>query len=186
MNIRLIQLTAFIVLISMLACTNKTKNEHDQLTKKEMLADSVTSLEKSLHRDSILDPEKASKMRAAYLSYVNSYPKDSIAPEYLFRAAEIALNNNKPLDACSYLYRIKNQYPDYPRMPGVLFQMGHIYDSRLNDIQKAKKYYGLFLRKYPEHPLSADVSALIKLLEVDDLSMIRKFEAQNSQEEADN
>ena len=75
------------------ACQNNDNNNANSASdERQVLLDSITENEKALHADLELDVAKADDMIELYLQFVNTYESDSLAPEYLFRAAEIAMN----------------------------------------------------------------------------------------------
>ena len=150
---------------------------------KQVLLDSIQSMEADLHSDIEVDAEKAQDMIVMYLNYSNRYKKDSLSPEYLFRAAEIAMNTDKPIDACSYLYRIERQYEDFDKMPAVYYLLGFVNQNMIGDKQNAEAYYQKFLDKYPNHSRAEEVAIIMNSIHIDDLELVREFEMQNAEDE---
>ncbi|MFP4664463.1 MAG: tetratricopeptide repeat protein [Bacteroidales bacterium] len=183
-----------LMVISFSACINKSnesgdaqknidKSEQDtsdQTPDRMALQDSITQMEKDLHSTLELDEAKANQMLVEYLNYVNYFEHDSLAPEYLFRAAEIAMNTDRPSDAVAYLNRIDKNYPEFDKKPQVIYLLGYIYDSMLNKKEAAEKHYKEFLKKYPEHRRSEEVKLQLKYLNKSDLEMVREFEKNNA------
>lgn len=165
---------------SVVAC--QPKNETKELVKDErqIMLDDITNYEKELHKDLELDPVKAEEMLVLYLNFCNTYKQDSLTPEYLFRAAEIAMNSGKPLDACAYFYRIDKQFKDFDKMSAVIYLQAYVYQNMLGDLENAELYYKRFLNEYPEHSRVKEVQMILDMLYLDDAEMIRKFEENNS------
>lgn len=164
------------------ACQNNDKNNaNSELDERQVLLDSITENEKALHADLELDVTKADDMIQLYLQFANAYEGDSLAPEYLFRAAEIAMNAGKPVDACSYLYRVESQYEDYANMPAVYLMLGFVHENMNGDKQNAEKYYQEFVNRYPDHERAEEVQHIIDNLHMSDLELIRQFEKQNQE-----
>ncbi|MFO7879001.1 MAG: tetratricopeptide repeat protein [Bacteroidota bacterium] len=192
MNIKLSFL--LVLVISFSACVNQDNESGDaqknidkaeqdtvdQTPDRMALQDSITQMEKDLHSTLELDEAKANQMLVEYLNYVNYFENDSLAPEYLFRAAEIAMNTGKPSDAVAYLNRIDENYPEFDKKPQVIYLLGYIYDSMLTNKEAAEKYYKEFLKKYPEHRRSGEVKLQLKYLNKSDLEMVREFEKNNA------
>lgn len=164
------------------SCQNNDKNNTITDTdERQVLLDSITVNEKALHADLELDVAKADDMIQLYLQFANVYEGDSLVPEYLFRAAEIAMNAGKPVDACSYLYRVESQYEDYANMPAVYFMLGFVHENMTGDKQNAEKYYQEFVNRYPDHERAEEVQHIIDNLHMSDLELIRQFEKQNQE-----
>jgi len=169
-----------VLIFSLLSCqSNNTSN----VDSKQVLVDSIQTMEADLHSDMEVDAEKGQKMIALYLNYSNRYKKDSLSPEYLFRAAEIAMNTDKPIDACSYLYRIERQYENFDKMPAVYYMLGFVNQNMIGDKENAEAYYQKFLDKYPNHSRAEEVGIILNSIHVDDLELVREFETQNVENE---
>jgi tetratricopeptide (TPR) repeat protein len=170
-------LAILLITASVFSCNNKDLNT---VSEKDVLLDSITIFEKDLHSDIILNQDKAVKMIKLYLEYSDQYKTDSLAPEYLFRAAEIAMNSDKPIDACSYLFRIEKKYNgQFDKMPAVIYMLGYVHENMLNDFDNAEAYYNKFLKEYPDNPRAEEVKLVISHLRMSDEELIRQFEKQN-------
>ncbi len=167
---------SIIVLILVSACHQKKQPETSVKDNRQVLLDSITHYEKILHAELELDLKKAEKMQSLYLNFCNQYKQDSLTPEYLFRAAEIAMNSNKPIDATSYLYRIDKQYKDFNKLSTVIYLLGYINQNMLGDLKTAEIYYNRFIEEYPEHSRVEEVRETLKTLHLSDIELIRQFE----------
>jgi hypothetical protein len=166
------------VVVSMLivSCGNAKKPlaERNQLTKE------ISDMEKVLLANDEPDADLADKMINAYLEYAEKFPQDTVTPEFLFKASEIAMNFGRASEAIEFLTRIENDYTKYDKYPAVIFMKAFIYENYLDDINKAADYYTIFLEKYPNHKLAKDAEAALTFLGLDDEELIKLFE-ENSQ-----
>ncbi len=176
------------VILSMLllACEQSNKDSEQEKEsaevnkqQEEVMLSKIKQHEKKLHESKELNRSKANEMILLYLNYASEYDNDSLVPEYLFRAAELAMNVERPYDAVAYLQRIDKNYPDFDKMSWVVYLTGFIYDSMLEKDETAKKYYTRFLDKWPDHPRAEEVEILISYLNMSDEELIKSFEKSN-------
>lgn len=166
----------FAVSMIVASCGNAKKPlaERNQLTKE------ISDMEKSLLANDEPDADLADKMINAYLEYAEKFPQDTVTPEYLFKASEIAMNFGRATEAIEFLTRIEKDYKKYDKYPAVIFMKAFIYENYLDDINKAADYYTIFVEKYPNHKLAKDANAALTYLGLDDEELIKLFE-KNSQ-----
>lgn len=149
---------------------------------KETMVNKIKSLEDKVYSDSIksVSPSAGNDLAMVYVQYVNKYPTDTICAEYLFRAAELARSLNQPKQAIVYYDMITLKYPAYRKVPVCFFLEGFVYENQMNDIMNARKYYKLFITKYPAHPLVRDTKILIENLGKSPEELIKNFEEQKA------
>ena len=114
-----------------------------------------------------------------YVGFANDYPNDSLAPMYLTKAADVAMNIKRGDIAIKYLDRVVKDYPDYDKLADCYFMRGYVYETVLADINKAKEAYELFLLQYPNHPLAADTRIIIQNLSLSDEEIIKMIMEKN-------
>ncbi len=170
-------LVLLVFVLSFNACNN-TKNKK-QLTEKDRLINEIATNEEKLFNDSEPNKEKAGDMIKMYLNYVQTYPEDTLSPEYLFKASEIAMNFEQPHNAIRYLSQIEDNYPNFSKYPTCLFMKGHIYHNIIGDLTKAKEYYQIYIDKYPDHTFTKDAESALMFLDLDDAQLIDLFEDMN-------
>ncbi len=131
------------------------------------------------------DLEKTGKLNVkAAKDYVNDCeafvlisPKDSLSPEYLFKAGEVA-HTIKSYNKTFELYDwILEKYPNYRKAPTALFLKGYILDNELKKYDDAKEIYNRFLQKYPNSELVDDVKTLIEYMGKSDEEILKMIEA---------
>lgn len=163
-----------IVVVSMLivSCGNAKK----PLADRNLLSKEISDMEKALLANDEPDDELADNMINAYLEYAEKFPQDTVTPEYLFKASEIAMNFGRATEAIEFLTRIEKDYKQYDKYPAVIFMKAFIYENYLDDINKAADYYTIFVEKYPNHKLAKDAEAALTYLGLDDEELIKLFE----------
>lgn len=155
MKPRIFNLAFLLVLLIASSCA--------QNAEKKKLANEVIRLETEILSDSsgILDRNKGLEMIQAYENYANALPKDSLAPEYLYKGAEIAMNLQMAGTAIEYHQRILNNYPDFDNRAYCIFLQAFIYENQMQQYEPAKKLYQEFIDSFPEHPLADDAAVSI-------------------------
>ena len=131
---------------------------------KKQMQENVISLENSLYADSIgpVDRLKAQELIQAYENYANVYPDDSLAPEYLYKSGEIAMNLQMSGRAVGSFQKILNNYPDFDKAALCIFLQAFIYENQMQQYDESRKLYREFLEKYPEHELAEDALVSIQ------------------------
>lgn len=161
-----------IIVGTLFSCGSKTKSD----TKNEDLKNQIVEKEKETYSSDSLNLDLANDLITVYLAYANEFPQDSLAPEYLFKAAEISMNINKAKHSIDYLTEIENNYKNYDKYVATLFLKAFILENYLKDFENAEKYYSIVVEKYPDHPLAQDAEAAISFLGIDDEELIKMFQ----------
>ena len=179
-SIRQFGIILMIFSIFLASCAGPTAESEE---KEKSIEESIAELENELFNtnQSKLDKRKALDLVNLYVRYVNQYPDEPISPEYLFKASDISMNLNRPRKTIQLFDRILTEYPGYNKTPSALFLKAFVYEDQLQDYDKAKKYYNLFLEKYPNSEFADDAEVSIKNLGKSPEELIREFE-QNEQE----
>jgi len=157
----IIAFTAFFVTSCENEGTSKKKAESVNLTKEE-LQSIIKNTEKEVFD---VPPEKINQSKVKFLaSYYVKYAAygDSLAPEYLYKAAGIYMNTHEPVKAIKALDEIINKYPSYNKTENCYFLRGFVYDDKLKDTANARKYYKEYLIKYPNGDFSKDTKLLLE------------------------
>ncbi|MGC9331908.1 MAG: tetratricopeptide repeat protein [Bacteroidales bacterium] len=189
MTIRQYFIFFFFVVFLLSACNQKdrdsgtkpetTEQDAETVQSKEEMQKQIINREKVLHEDAELDVSIANDLILLYVSYASQFTQDSLVPEYLFRAAELAMNVDRPYDAVVYLQRIEKNYPGFDKIPWVVYLTGFIYDSMLNEDEIAEMYYDRFLDNWPDHARAEEVRMLKLYLHMSDKEIIDRFEKSN-------
>ncbi|MFZ4800263.1 MAG: tetratricopeptide repeat protein [Bacteroidia bacterium] len=128
---------------------------------KEKMIDEITKLENS---DSAFSITQISDLYWNYASFVEKYPDDERAPEFLFKAAQRSSILNKAKEGIGFFEKLIVTYPNSKYCEQALFSIAFSYENNLNDFDKARVYYNQFLQKYPNSELAEDAKLSIENL----------------------
>lgn len=133
-------------------------------TSPEKMSEKITKLEQEMKTQSPADTAKVNELIASYEQFAAKFPKDTMTPEYLFRAGGLCLSFNKANKSLELFRKAEQDYPAYKRAGECLFMQGFVFENALGDINNAGKIYKEFLDKYPSHPLADDAELSLKYL----------------------
>jgi tetratricopeptide (TPR) repeat protein len=147
---------------------------------KEKLQEEIAIAEKELFSNDkgtfVFEEKLVLKAIDAYQKFVNSFPEDSMAAEYLFKKADLHRSLKNTEQAITTYNLIIEKYPNYIKTPYCLFLKGFIYENELNNLEKAKESYQAFLDTYPNHDLADDVAFSLNNLGKTPEQLIKEFE----------
>jgi outer membrane protein assembly factor BamD (BamD/ComL family) len=129
----------------------------------------------------IPDKTKVKEMLDLYTKFADTYPKDTMAPVYLYKAANLSMNTNQNENAIVLLDRIIKDYSDYSKLPETYFLKAFIYDNNVKNINKAREAYTVFLQKFPKSDLADDATISLDNLGKTPELIIKEFEAKLKQ-----
>lgn len=109
------------------------------------------------------DPATADQLTDLYVAFADSYPTDSLTPQFLMKGAEMQSNVIHTERAIELFDRIINDYPYFSEVPMCYFLKGNAYDLN-SQYEEAKAAYQVFVDKYPDHFMAADTRKLIPLV----------------------
>ncbi|GAB1404208.1 hypothetical protein MASR1M74_13870 [Lentimicrobium sp.] len=171
MNVKIIALILTGV-IALAACTSQLEKD----TKR------IDALEKQIDASGgSPDQAKLDELLSEYDNYVNKYPDDTLAPDYLYKSITLSMFMNDGDKALAYTDRMINNYPQNRYMPEVIFLKGFIYENLLNNYGQALKYYQEFIKMFPGHDLADDAEAAITHLGKSPEEIVREFEQKEAE-----
>jgi outer membrane protein assembly factor BamD (BamD/ComL family) len=172
-NIRILTLVATIFLFSCSNSEDKSQQDNGAVS-----ISKIENLESELFNSEVvnLNTKKALKLGKLYVEYASAYPNDTVAPEFLYKAADISMNVGRPQLTIVLFEKIIENYPNYKNIPTIMFLMGYVYENELNDYEKAGNYYIEFLDKYPDSDFADDATISLKNLGKSPEEMIEEFE----------
>jgi len=150
---------------------------------KKKALDKIAMSEAKIFGDStatIPDQKTGMEMIQAYTDYSNAWPKDTSSAEFLFKAAEIAMNLNQSGMAIDYYNRILLNYPEFNKRPYCIFLQAFILENQMNLFDQAKARYQEFIDKYPDHILVKDAKASIENMGKPIEELIKEWDLKNS------
>lgn len=162
------------------ACTPKSRNTETATQAQLISALSQLETELSSAEGTKLDTNKINTFVQNAEELVTRFPQDSLAPLYLFKAAELRHATGKWEEAITLWGKVDAKFRKYPRSPEALFMQGFVAENDLHNRKQAVGFYQTFIEKYPQHPLNKDASVLMENLKkgVSDQELIEQFEQQ--------
>ena len=142
------------ILISSIILSSCSASKEEQIKNINELNEKVTNSVKTS-----FDSESAVKLLDAYQNYIDEFESDSITPEYHFKAAILSADMLKHKVAIPLLLSFIDKYPDNINTPMAIFRLANLYESQVFDLENARKYYDLFLQKFP----NSELAELVKL-----------------------
>ncbi|MFO8055573.1 MAG: tetratricopeptide repeat protein [Bacteroidales bacterium] len=163
--------------IALQACKqNKEKSPEEN-------QEAIEDLEESLYQSTAaMDKDTVNLLVKKYDAYAKRYPEDSLAQQYLFRAARLKMAVEDFEGGLKYLEKIEAKYPDSDLLPAVLLLKGNIYGDYLNDFDKAEKAYQRIVDEYPASEFARDAEISIRNLGKSLDELIREFEEKNEKD----
>ncbi|MCX6256901.1 MAG: tetratricopeptide repeat protein [Bacteroidia bacterium] len=164
-----------LIIAGLIACNRKTPIQLAQ--------DNIRGLEKKVFPDSLksLDKKEAFHLMKAYADYSEKFKQDSLAPVYLFKAGEMAMNIQMGGQAITYLNDVISSFPTYKKTPDALFLIAFIYETMMNNKTKAKETYNQFITKYPDNALAKDARISVQNIDIPLDQLVKQFEEKNKE-----
>ena len=151
---------------------------------KKKLADEIAMGEKRLFSDSLksLNVDESNNVLNNYLVYADKYKDDSVSANFLFKAADLANGLHRPKESIAIFERLITSFPENRKSSSALFMQAFIYETSMQDKEKAKEKYRKFIQKYPGHKLTPSAQASLDQLNANlsDEELIRSFEAKGA------
>ena len=166
-NLRILLLVGLISTIMMISCTSQRDKD----------AKSIATLEKELTaKTERPKQEKLDELMNNYLNFVDNHPQDTAAPQYLYKALNLAMGTDQGEKAMELADRTLNEYPKSDKIAETIFLKAFIYENLLSNLGLAQKTYNDFLSRFPDHELADDAQAALDNLGKSPEELIREFE----------
>lgn len=136
----------------------------------------IRALEDSLFNSGSFDARKAQTLVDLYKGFAAAHAKDSLAPEYLFRAANMSKTMHEGEQGVKLYDRIIKEYPSWNKIPDVFYLKAFTMDSELSSKGEAKMAYEEVIERFPNHPFAKDARAMIENLQYSDAELIERFQ----------
>jgi outer membrane protein assembly factor BamD (BamD/ComL family) len=100
-----------------------------------------------------------------------------------FQEAYGQYNQEKYVEAIQNFKKIIEYYPDGENAPKATFMIGYINANNTKNLDEAKKYYEMFIEKYPKNDLADDAKYELETLgqDINDLPIFKEVEANREQ-----
>lgn len=141
----------------------------------------IRAQEDSLFNKAVVDRRGALALQDVYLAFAKSWPLDTMAPEYIFRAAGVSRSLKEPQKALDLYERVIKDYPDWRRMPDAWYLRALTIDSDLGNKGEAQTAYEEVIKRFPGHKFAAEAEQMIKNLPYSDAELIERFEKMNAE-----
>ena len=148
------------------------------------MAGRIHAMEDSIFEKPAFDRRGAVALLDVYKAYAKAYPLDSLAPEYLVRAAGIQRNLKDPQAAVDIYDRVIRDYPNWPDVVACYYQKALIYQDDMKELGKAKQAYEEVIQRFPDHTFGKEAKVMIDNLQYTDAELIERFRKQNEQADA--
>lgn len=144
----------------------------------QLKADLMTADKTLSQATSISDLNLAATFIKQAEQLVKQSPADSLAPEYLFKAAGVAKTIGDYEKAIALWDKLIAQYPEHIWSAPASFLKGFTAENEMGDAKLAIKYFKEFLEKYPKSTFVGDAQRQIMLLEGNKSpeEMVKEFE----------
>jgi outer membrane protein assembly factor BamD (BamD/ComL family) len=166
---------AFLVMLGTQSCRDPSSSPVEIKGRIAKMESEFLVSDKSIRQDS-----SALELLRLYDAYANSFPSDTLAPEYLFKAGELCNGMEDYRKAVAYFEMYAENYPSEKRAADVIFLQGFIHENQFKNFEKARVLYESFLEKFPGHPLAKDIRIALANLGKTDEELIRDFEKKNA------
>jgi tetratricopeptide (TPR) repeat protein len=113
-----------------------------------------------LELDSMLDDRTgnipglkvAEEAMAAFRSYGNNYPEDTLAIPFHLKAAHLAFTLGNYQMSADIFNEVVSIHPEAEEMPYIYIRLGTLYNDHLNDTVLARTFYTKVLDDFPDDP----------------------------------
>ena len=139
----------------------------------------IRAMEDTLFAKTVFDRRGAQALLDVYKAFAKAYSTDSMAPEYLFRAAGMSKGLGQPLDAVQLYDRIIKEYPKWGRLADTYYLRAFTIDADLKEKGRAKTAYEEVIARFPDHRFAQDAKAMIQNLHYTDEELIERFRRMN-------
>jgi tetratricopeptide (TPR) repeat protein len=160
-------ITLLLLVAMVIGCKDSHRDAIDQIKKTET---------EVFDKNGMIDQARIDELIDVYISFSDSYPQDSLAADYLFKAADVAMTTSRSNQAITLYQRIREEYPHYRKVPEALFLEGYVYENYLGRLDKAKALYEEFLEKYPDNDFADDAEVSLKYLGKSPEELIELFQ----------
>ncbi len=144
----------------------------------------IDSLEAILFADdgSVDNSAAAMMLVRNYVRFYQRNPSDSVGIDMLFKAGEVSMGLGDGDLAVKYFIKVAEEHPGFHKAPEALFLAGFCEENLNADLHQAEYFYGQFIGKYPQHPLTADAEFSKANLGMSGEELIRLFESRQQED----
>ncbi len=148
-----------LICIFVLTSCNKKETELKQIYTASAEMDSILRTNEVL---SVKHRVMAEDLIEEYMAFADSYPEDSLAPQFIFKSAMLyhfIPFYDKELVALELL---AERYPKSEYAPQALVTAARVSEENINNIEKSISYLQQLKEKYPESPYATNIDLQIE------------------------
>jgi tetratricopeptide (TPR) repeat protein len=117
----------------------------------------------------------------SYSDFATKFPKDTLAPDFLFKAAEVATSTKQYGQALNFYRIITDNYHNFKLLPESYYLQAFLLDNYMNKDAEARPIYEMIIKNYPTITYANDAKAAINNLGKSDEDLIKEFKKKNNQ-----
>ncbi len=156
------------------------KTMQDAINSKDAVLLEIIDLESKVNSDTAFDRTRALRLFRVYQDYYNQHPKDTVAGNYLFEAANLAQKLDKNQRAIELFVNFHDGFRNSDRCDDAVYNVAYIYDAKLNDKKKAAEYYNKVIEMYPQSMWAEQARGSLQILNMTDEELIKFLREKNS------
>ena len=145
-----------------------------------MMQGRIDSMRHEMEDDTIYNARGAQELLDVYKAYAQAFPQDSLAPEYLFRAAGLALPLGRADESVVLYDRVIKDYPQWHKMVDTYYLKAMTVEE-LGKKADAKLAYEEVIKRFPDHQFAKDAAQMIDNMQYTPEELIEKWRMQNEQ-----
>jgi TolA-binding protein len=172
-----LNLTIPLVLALITLGCDRSSPVDEKVSKAIEMRSRIKGMEDSLFNASVFEQRNAQALLDVYKAYATALPLDSMAPEYLFRAAGVARSMKDPQQSVFLYDRITTDYPGWRKLPDTYYLKAFVIDADLGQKGEAQRAYTFVINNFPEHPFAEQARLAIANLNYSDEELIARFKA---------
>ncbi len=100
-----------------------------------------------------------------YIQFAEKFKDDKFAINYLFKAAELQVKQQKFNDGAKLYVNITETYPDSSLSTEAMFRAANIYQM-IDEKNKCKILYNKFLEKYPNNERNEEIKLILETIDL--------------------
>jgi outer membrane protein assembly factor BamD (BamD/ComL family) len=168
------------LLFAFMACQSAPESSvsKDQLAMQQTITDLENDLKK---KGDVVDRQLAKDLVSRYIKYHNQYHADTLSGEYMLRAASLSTGIGEYQQAIDLLINFYDGYPNSKRRPEAAYTVAFIYDSYLQNPEKAALYYQAVIDNHPDSRYAREAEAALRLVGMSDEQLIEFLQQNNPQ-----
>jgi len=162
------------------ACSETRQSEPAPDPQKQALQKEIAGAEQDLKASGdLLDVPAARGLIGKYIEYSNQYHFDTLAGEYMLRAASLSAGTGNYGQAVDLLINYYDGFNVGDRHPEAAFTVAFIYDEYLRNPELAAKYYQSVIDNHPESDYAGQAKAALRLVGMSDEELLKFLDSQN-------